>query len=99
MSALIRAPFFVLVGSVVIVACGGAEKPPSSPGAGGEEGSSKGSTAEPVKDEPPAGPPRDVDCGDFSTCAISTDGSVHCWGRDKRGELGDGAGSGQQRSK
>ncbi|AKU94635.1 regulator of chromosome condensation, RCC1 [Labilithrix luteola] len=33
-----------------------------------------------------------VDCGDFSTCAIAEGGSVRCWGRDKKGELGDGGG-------
>lgn len=42
----------------------------------------------------PGGPPKDLDCGDFTTCAIATDGIARCWGRDKNGELGDGAGAG-----
>src|SRR5690606_30521351 len=57
-------------------------EPASAEGAGG------------VVSADPAGPPKGVDCGDFSTCAIATDDLVHCWGRDKEGELGDGAGTG-----
>jgi len=41
-------------------------------------------------------PPREIDCGDFTTCAVAADGVVRCWGRDKRGELGDGAGAAER---
>lgn len=95
MSAFVRASAYA---SLLAVACGGGERPPTAPAVEKNEGTANGSV-EAAKDEPPAGPPRDVDCGDFTTCAISTEGSVHCWGRDKRGELGDGAGSGQPRAK
>ena len=36
--------------------------------------------------------PVQIECGDFHTCAIMSDGSVRCWGRDKGGQLGDGGG-------
>jgi hypothetical protein len=44
----------------------------------------------------PPRPRATFDCGDFSTCAVSTDDAVRCWGRDKRGELGDGARSAER---
>jgi alpha-tubulin suppressor-like RCC1 family protein len=44
----------------------------------------------------PVGSVKSVDCGDFTTCAIAGDGQLHCWGRDKGGELGDGAGTGER---
>jgi alpha-tubulin suppressor-like RCC1 family protein len=31
-----------------------------------------------------------VACGDFHSCALASDGTVSCWGRNKSGELGDG---------
>jgi alpha-tubulin suppressor-like RCC1 family protein len=31
---------------------------------------------------------RALDCGDFATCVLATDGYVRCWGRNKDGELG-----------
>ncbi len=31
-----------------------------------------------------------IACGDFHSCALSSDGTVRCWGRNKSGELGDG---------
>lgn len=69
---------------VTCAACGGAPKPVAV-------------VAAPAKDEgppppPPAGPPVQVDCGDFTTCATSAEGAVRCWGHDKKGELGDGGG-------
>jgi alpha-tubulin suppressor-like RCC1 family protein len=39
-----------------------------------------------------------VDCGDFTTCAIVEGGSVRCWGHDKAGELGDGGGADRTKS-
>lgn len=40
----------------------------------------------------PSGAPSvvEVACGDFHTCALMSDKSVRCWGRNKSGELGDG---------
>lgn len=52
----------------------------------------------PAEDPPPDGPPVQVDCGDFTTCAIVTGGAVRCWGHDKAGELGD-TGRGGDRAK
>ncbi len=46
---------------------------------------------------PPAGPPVQVDCGDFTTCATTGEGAVRCWGHDKKGELGDGGGTDKSR--
>lgn len=79
----------VLPIALVIVACGGGGAGPKVPV----------SSAPPVVKEPPdrppppAGPPVQVDCGDFTTCATTGEGAVRCWGHDKKGELGDGGGS------
>jgi len=91
-SALSVTAFALLVG--LAPACGGGNA--NGPGAAtpSETSSSSGGTAPKeasVPDTPPAGPPKDVDCGDFTTCAVASDGAAHCWGRDKGGELGDGA--------
>jgi alpha-tubulin suppressor-like RCC1 family protein len=94
-SALMPAISFLCLS--IVAACGGGSgapstQTPSSPGdSNGEE---KGSAS--ASDSAPAGPPKDVDCGDFTTCAISTDGLARCWGRDKEGELGDGKGKGER---
>lgn len=97
MPAAVRASVLLLVTSFVGVACGGgASPPPSAPGDGNGSGAGDAPASADAPDEPPAGPPREVDCGDFSTCAIASDGQVHCWGRDKKGELGGGAGEGQR---
>lgn len=85
----------VLVQVVLLVsACGGGGggAPPSS--APSSSGDSAGSGA--VADQGPAGAPKDVDCGDFTTCAIASDGLVYCWGRNKQGELGDGKGQSER---
>ena len=76
--------------ALVIAACGG-----SGGGAKVPEAASTAPVAkEPVdKPPPPAGPPVQVDCGDFTTCATTAEGAVRCWGHDKKGELGDGGGS------
>lgn len=50
-----------------------------------------------VRPPPPAGPPVQVDCGDFTTCATTSEGAVRCWGHDKKGELGDGGGTDKNR--
>jgi alpha-tubulin suppressor-like RCC1 family protein len=73
--------------------CGGAAPgvtpPASGPSPVATSAGGGGATADP----PPSGPPVQVDCGDFTTCAIAAGGEVRCWGRDKAGELGDGGGS------
>lgn len=43
---------------------------------------------EAANDLAPAPTPTSLDCGDFSTCAVGSDGIVRCWGRNKDGELG-----------
>lgn len=76
----------LIVGFGLVAACGGPARAPESNTATPSEPS--------VPDEtpPPSGPPIRVDCGDFTTCAVSQGGSVRCWGRDKGGETGDGGG-------
>ena len=72
----------------VAASCGGA-----SPAATPQSGTPGAAVAEQAAPEPPpSGPPIQVDCGDFTTCAIASGGEVRCWGRDKAGELGDGGG-------
>jgi alpha-tubulin suppressor-like RCC1 family protein len=88
---------YAVAAVLAIVACGGGggSAPPSSPSGQAESpgNESSGGTA---ANTGPAGTPKDVDCGDFTTCALANDGLVHCWGRDKAGELGDGAGRGER---
>lgn len=76
---------------VVLAACGGgnvsgagASTPSSSSGGT----SSDGSGAPAINDSAAAPPPSQLDCGDFSTCAVGGDGVARCWGRNKDGELG-----------
>jgi alpha-tubulin suppressor-like RCC1 family protein len=80
----------VLVLAPSTAACGGAKPEVTAPAS---SASSAAAAEKPSADPPPAGPPVQVDCGDFTTCAIATGGEVRCWGRDKAGELGDGGGS------
>jgi alpha-tubulin suppressor-like RCC1 family protein len=87
----------LLFGGMIVSACGGGG------GVGpGTNDPSKGASGSDARgsldgaDNTPAGPPKDVDCGDFTTCAIAEDGLVRCWGRDKQGELGDGKGQGER---
>ena len=75
------------------MACGSAKPPAARPIASVASAQEK-----PVEDPPPAGPPVKVDCGDFTTCAIATGGSVRCWGNDKAGELGGGGGADRGKS-
>jgi alpha-tubulin suppressor-like RCC1 family protein len=84
----------VLFGIIAVVGCGGGAgagssgATPTAPSAHGEDANDGADTA-------PAGPPRDIDCGDFTTCATGGDGLARCWGRDKEGELGDGQAKGK----
>jgi hypothetical protein len=68
-----------------VAACGGA--PAKQPGA-----TSTSDAPAVEKRKPPAGPPKSIDCGDFTTCAVAEGGEARCWGGDKMGELGDGGG-------
>lgn len=70
----------------VIAACGGGGggAAPSTPAASPKEESAPSD----VDDSGPAPAPASLDCGDFSTCAVGSDGIVRCWGRNKDGELG-----------
>ena len=79
----------LLVLAPVSVSCGGAT-PVATPPASGPPAGAEAEQA--AADPPPSGPPIQVDCGDFTTCAIASGGEVRCWGRDKAGELGDGGG-------
>jgi alpha-tubulin suppressor-like RCC1 family protein len=85
--------FVLRVAFLSSVACGGAV-----PSAVGPSAPVASVAEKPAEDPPPEGPPVQVDCGDFTTCAIVEGGAVRCWGRDKAGELGDG-GSGGDRTK
>ncbi len=86
----------LLSGLLVVSACGGGSgaAPSSSAPSSGKDSAASGEGA--VSDEGPVGAPKDVDCGDFTTCAIASDGLVRCWGRNKEGELGDGKGRGER---
>ena len=81
-----------LVLGLIVSACGGGAAAPGTPVSA--QATSNDSDKEETVESTPAGPPREVDCGDFTTCAIATDGFVRCWGRDKEGELGAGKGKG-----
>ena len=86
-----RALAVILVLAPGSASCGGATSavtPPAS-GASGTAAQAESAAADP----PPSGAPIQVDCGDFTTCAIASGGEVRCWGHDKAGELGDGGGS------
>jgi alpha-tubulin suppressor-like RCC1 family protein len=84
---VLRACALVLLPGVA--ACGGGAPSPTPP----SSGASTAAAEKPADDPPPSGSPVQVDCGDFTTCAIIEGGEVRCWGRDKAGELGDGGGS------
>jgi alpha-tubulin suppressor-like RCC1 family protein len=96
-SALVHA---MLLGLLIASACGGGAGavggPAASDPARSSPGASGGDDNGAADNTPPPGPPKDVDCGDFTTCATATDGLVRCWGRDKEGELGDGKGKGER---
>jgi len=88
-----RALVHALISGLMVAACGGG-------GAGGPKlpaaaAPSSDSNEKPAVESAPAGPPTEIDCGDFTTCAIATDGVLRCWGRDKEGELGAGKGTGE----
>jgi len=72
---------------LLVASCGGAAISRST---SSEPPASSRPVDEASQEPEPSGPPQDVDCGDFSTCAIAPDGIARCWGRDKNGELGDG---------
>jgi alpha-tubulin suppressor-like RCC1 family protein len=82
--------------ATIILACGGGVAARSSPATSGNPEAPSAAEAGDDGRAQPNGPPKDVDCGDFTTCAIAADDRVHCWGRDKEGELGDGAGTGSR---
>lgn len=84
---------FAIVSALAGVGCGGA-----TPAAAGPSTAAAPVPAPPPEDPPPAGPPVQVDCGDYTTCAIVEGGVVRCWGRDKAGELGDGRGGDRGKS-
>src|SRR5690349_21539001 len=77
-----------------VVGCGGGSEA-RSPGSDG--GSSTQSEGEGKGAFGASRPPKSIECADFSTCAVTGDGAVRCWGRDKSGELGDGAGADKSR--
>src|SRR5262249_38673207 len=82
----------ILATLAVLGACGGGGGQPNAPASA----KAAEASADPGRGDAPPGPPKEVDCGDFTTCAIAGDGLVRCWGRDKEGELGDGAGQGDR---
>ena len=68
---------------LLLAACGGgapaadAPKPVSSGGASSGADPASGGPAWPVQ----------IACGDFHTCALMSDKTVRCWGRNQGGEL------------
>lgn len=82
---MVRALVLGLVASLTFVACGGAATAPPPAAPAKEEPEQK-------ETETVSGPPVEVDCGDYTTCAVSNGGQAVCWGRDQEGELGDGGG-------
>ncbi len=90
--ALAPVSLFVVV---LVGACGGA--PPPKPPAQADVAPTKEAEDEDAKlDAAPDGPPKEIDCGDFTTCAVAGDGVPRCWGRDKQGELGTGKSKGER---
>lgn len=90
-----RSASLVALATLLLVACGGASGAGPGPGAGGSSGGGGqggGGASSDGEGKPAAGPPTEIDCGDFTTCAVAPGGEVRCWGRDKMGELGDGGG-------
>src|SRR5262245_3376739 len=73
---------------VFVASCGASGSSPTTPNQTASD------SADP-QDTAPTGPPKDIDCGDFTTCATGTDGLVRCWGHDKEGELGGGGSGGR----
>jgi alpha-tubulin suppressor-like RCC1 family protein len=91
-----RLVLLVAVAVVVVpslASCGGAQ-----PRAAATADAAAPVAEKPADDPPPSGPPVQVDCGDFTTCAIVSGGAVRCWGHDKAGELGDGGGADRTKS-
>lgn len=73
---------------LIATACGGGASGTSSPARSPADGADDTENVQ-------VGAPKEVDCGDFTTCAVASDGLVRCWGRNKEGELGDGKGTGE----
>ncbi len=74
-----------VLAAVALFACGAPSGAvvPIAPTAGSTTPSNVGAAIESL-------PFKQVACGDFHSCALKTDGTVDCWGRNKSGELGDG---------
>jgi alpha-tubulin suppressor-like RCC1 family protein len=90
---------FTLVALLILAACGGSGSGSSAKGPSGTTQTGASGTTSSADESSPPGPPTDIDCGDFTTCAVASDGLLRCWGRDKAGELGDGSGGGAARPK
>lgn len=83
-----RSVFTLSIASLLLAACGGggATPKPDVPTT---------TTSSATKDPGDAPPAKDsgvlqLACGDFHTCALMSDHTVKCWGRNRGGELGDG---------
>jgi len=72
----------LVLGSAIVVACGGPSV--EGPAPSGPKPASSG-----------RGPVAILECGDHFTCAILKTGNVACWGAGSQGQLGNGAGPDQ----
>jgi alpha-tubulin suppressor-like RCC1 family protein len=72
-----------------VSACAGASNPGAAHATKASVGDGRRAPREPQK-------AIGIATGDFHTCAVVVGGSVFCWGRDRDGELGDGATAGNQ---
>lgn len=87
----------LLLGSVVLAACGASTAPAVAPGtaplpspdAARTSPAAAASPASAAASTPTQGATQ-IDCGDFHTCARLVDGTARCWGRNDHGQLGDG---------
>jgi alpha-tubulin suppressor-like RCC1 family protein len=73
--------------AVLVFACGGANTPAKDATVSGVNSPTNESVASARSRNP--NDVTQIECGDFHSCALFGDGKVKCWGRNKRGPLGN----------